>query len=522
MKYWASVLGLVAILMLGHGCSSRHSAGEFNVRDFGAYGDEKHLDTDAINKAIGAAADAGGGTVFFSAGNYLSFSIHLKSNVALYLDAGATIVAAKPGDGAGYDLPEANLAGVPDHEHEYQDFGHSHWHNSLIWGENLHDIAILGPGKIWGKGLAREVPHAPHPSSRNATDIPQNDSADASVNEEGIGNKSIALKLCRNVILRDFTLQHAGWFGILATGTDNMTIDNLKIDTNRDGMDIDCCQNVRVSNCTVNSPRDDGICPKSSFALGYVRPTKNLTVTNCQVSGYIEGSLLDGTYQRDKNGHPTGRIKMGTESNGGFENITISNCVFDYCGGLALETVDGALLEDVNISNITMRDIVNAPIFIRLGARMRGPREMEMGTCRRINISNVTAYNSDPHLCCIISGIPGYDIDQVHLSNIHLFFRGGGTRRLATSRPTENERKYPEPGMFGEMPAYGFFIRHARNVSLDHVVLDTLSPDARPPIFMSDCEHVELDHVTASREAGVPTLRVHRVEDLRTDWERGR
>src|SRR6202023_1256810 len=188
---------------------------------------------------------------------------------------------------------------------------------------------------------------------------------------------SIALKNCHNVILRDFSILKGGWFGILATGVDNLTIDNLKIDTDRDGMDLDCCRNVRVSNWPLNSPFDDGICPKSSFALGYARATENVTITNCQVSGYDEGTLLDGTYKRafrNQNGtfSPTVRIKFGTESNGGFKNITISNCVFDYCRGLALEAVDGALLEDVTISNITMRDISNSPIFMRLGFRGRG------------------------------------------------------------------------------------------------------------------------------------------------------
>jgi polygalacturonase len=510
----------MVISLVPYGCSTRHD-GQFNVRRYGAYGDGKHLDTDSINQAISAAADAGGGTVTFPAGNYLSFSIHLRSNVALYLDAGAVIVAATPENGIGYDPPEANLAGVPDKKHEYQDFGHSHWHNSLIWGENLQNIAILGPGKIFGQGLVRALPHALHPSSRNVTDIPQNDSADAAADNDGVGNKAIALKLCRNVILRDFTIQHGGWFGILTTGVDNLTIDNIKIDTNRDGMDIDACQNVRIFNCTVNSPHDDGICPKSSFALGYARPTKNVTISNCQVSGYVEGSLLDGTYKHDPKSRPTGRIKFGTESNGGFENITISNCVFDYCCGLALETVDGATLEDVSISNITMRDIANAPIFIRLGARMRGPAGMEMGTCQRINISNITVYNADPKQCCIISGIPGYDINQLQLSNIRLYFRGGGTRKLATSRPAENEQKYPEPSMFGDMPAYGFFIRHARNVEIDHIVLSTLTPDARSPFLLSDLDHVEFDHVQAARLPGVPMVRMRNVHDFHSDLPRG-
>ncbi len=129
------------------------------------------------------------------------------------------------------------------------------------------------------------------------------------------------------------------------------------------------------------------------------------------MSGYDEGTLLDGTFKRTYSKYsdhtPTGRIKFGTESNGGFKNITITNCVFEYCRGLALETVDGALLEDVTISNITMRDIGNAPIFIRLGARMRGPDSIPIGTCRRIIISNIVAYNVDSRQGAIISGLPG-------------------------------------------------------------------------------------------------------------------
>src|SRR5206468_745087 len=137
-------------------------------------------------------------------------------------------------------------------------------------------------------------------------------------------NKAIALKNCRNVLMRDFSILHGGHFGILATGVDNMTIDNLKIDTNRDGIDIDCCRNVRVSNCSVNSPWDDAICLKSSFALGYARDTEMVTISDCLVSGsFEEGTLLDGTFKRfaaDVKVQRTGRIKFGTESNGGFKN----------------------------------------------------------------------------------------------------------------------------------------------------------------------------------------------------------
>src|SRR2546421_1595211 len=295
----------------------------YNVKTFGATGDGKAPDTPAINKTIDAAAAAGGGTVYFPAGNYLSVSIHLKSNIALYLDQGATIIAANTSDNAKYDPPE------PNEWDEYQDFGHSHWHNSLIWGENLTNVSIFGPGTIWGKGLVR--------GGNQSRTQQQNDALNAAratepkhpfgypnprdAVEPGWANKSIALKFCRNVIIRDVSILHGGHFAILATGVDNLTIDNMKIDTNRDGIDVDACRHVRISNTTVNSPYDDGICLKSSYGLGIKRATENVTITNCEVSGYDEGTFLDGTYQRKQkynNGGPTGRVKFGTESNGGF------------------------------------------------------------------------------------------------------------------------------------------------------------------------------------------------------------
>ncbi|HWA08655.1 MAG TPA: glycosyl hydrolase family 28-related protein, partial [Opitutaceae bacterium] len=251
--------------------------GNFDVHAYGATGDGKTIDTAAINQAIDAAAAAGGGTVYFSAGTYASYSIHLKSNVALYLDIGATILAADPpaeDASGGYDDPE------PNQWDKYQDFGHTHWHNSLIWGENLENIAILGPGRIFGKGLSRgqarkdPLPGEPRPPAPAVTTPPvartagQGGSGGAVTPETpfgypsardtlaaGVGNKSIALKNCRNVIFRDFTIYHGGHFAILATGVDNLTVDNLKIDTNRDGIDLDCCRNTHVSNCSVNSPR---------------------------------------------------------------------------------------------------------------------------------------------------------------------------------------------------------------------------------------------------------------------------
>ena len=226
---------------------SPRGARVFDVKAYGAKGDGKALDSPAINKAIDAAAAAGGGTVVFPAGSYRSFSIRLKSNVGLFLDHGSTIVAADPRDGDGkYDLPE------PNQWDQYQDFGHSHWRNSLIWGENLQNISITGPGRIWGKGLVRSGSQSRTKEQNDALANVAVDQRTAPFGypnprdavEPGWGNKAISLKLSRNVLIRDISILHGGHFAILATGVDNLTIDNVTIDTNRDGIDIDACKNV--------------------------------------------------------------------------------------------------------------------------------------------------------------------------------------------------------------------------------------------------------------------------------------
>jgi len=464
----------------------------YNIRSYGATGDGTTIDSKAINDAIEAASKAGGGTVFFPAGTYASYSIRLKSNISLYLDQGAILLAAAPNGDTGYDAPD------PGAGNAFQDFGHSHWHNSLIWGENLENISILGPGTIYGKGLTREGPHA-----------------------APVGNKSIALKLCRNVILKDFTLLYGGHFCILATGVDNLTIDNLKIDTNRDGMDIDCCRNVRISNCTVNSPFDDAICLKSSYALGYARATENVTIVNCQVTGFDRGTFINGTYLRneahlvpDREG-PTGRIKFGTESNGGFKKITISNCVFEYCRGLALETVDGGILEDITIGNLVMRDLINSPFFLRLGGRMRGPEGTPPGALRRVNIHDVVVYNADSRFSSIVSGLPGIPIEDITFSNISIWYKAlDREKNTVPEIVPEHEKTYPEPQKFGIITSYGFFIRHVNNIRMHNVSVKVLGTEQRPALQMIDVKGAELRNVTLQIPEGAPRMVLESVEDL--------
>ncbi len=485
-------------------------AATFDVKTFGAKADGKSADRDAINKAIEAAAAAGGGVVYFPAGIYLTGSIRLKSNITLQFEHGARLEASS--DGAAYDAAE------PNQWDQFQDFGHSHWHNSLIWGEGLDNVSIVGGGLLSGAALTRE---------RGA-----------------VGDKLIALKLCRNVTLRDFSILNGGHFGILVTGVDNLTIDNIKIDTNRDGIDIDSCRNVRVSNTSINSPNDDALVLKGSHALGFARATENVTITNGLVSGYDIGSLLDATYKRtvkqapDRDG-PTGRIKIGTESEGDFRNITISNMVFDRSRGLALESVDGAHIEDIAVSNITMRDVSNAPIFLRLGARMRAPEGTAIGSIRRVTISNVVVYDADPRYGSIISGIPGHDVEGVRLSDIRIWYRGGLTMEQVAKQPAdlvngffyraqggvpprdpletpEREKEYPEPSMFGLLPAYGFFIRHAKGIELSNVEVNFLQEDRRPAFVLDQVNGATFENVKAQKAPNVSTFVLKNVENFET------
>jgi polygalacturonase len=476
----------------------------FDIRIYGAIGDGKTVASPAINKAIEAAAAAGGGTVYLPAGTWLSFSIRLKSHVNLYLSQGCTLLAAdspKAGETTGYNGGTYDAAEPNDPWTPYQDYGHNHWHNSLLWGESINDVSITGPGLIWGKGLSR--------GTRTGF----------SAEQPGVGNKAIALKNCRNVLFRDFSILKGGHFGLLLTGVDNLTIDNLTIDTDRDGIDIDCCRNVRVSNCFVNSPWDDGICPKSSYALGYARATENMTITNCYVAGCYElGAFLDGSFKKfaaDFKVPRNGRIKCGTESNGGFKNITISNCVFEGCRGLALESEDGALCEDIAISNITMRDVINAPLFFRLGARLRGPKETtKVGTLRRVVVDNLVSYNTGSQLSSIISGILDYPILDLKLSNIFIQHQGGGSAEDAKIVMPENAEKYPDPGMFGTTtPSQGFFLRHVTNLEMSHVEIQPATPDQRPSFYLEGINRADFIAVTAPTTP--PAFSLNKVTDLR-------
>jgi polygalacturonase len=494
MKNQLVCSGQILALLLGV-CGSLNAAEpaakeNFNVRDYGAVGDGKTLDSPAIDKAIAAAAEAGGGTVLVPAGTYLSGSIHLQSNIHLVIDAGATILGA-PQDLNAYDETEPFTVGG------YQDGGHCFFHNSLIWGENLTNVFITGHGMINGGGLVRSDKPLDQMVGFDHFDPPHTNAAPP----VRLGNKAIALKLCRNVLLRDVTIFHGGHFAILVTGCDNMTVDNVTMDTDRDGIDIDCCRNTMVSNCRINSPNDDGLCPKSSYALGEWRPTENLTIVNCQVSGFAEGTLLDGTQKPSKSHN--GRIKFGTESSGGFRNCTVANCTFRSCKGLALEEVDGGIMDNITIANLTMMDVPDYAIYICTGKRNRTPGVTTSSRARNILISNVIADGVGKMSGIQIMGLPDQPIEGVRIENVRLTSNGGGTAEDAAIVPKELGAGYPEPRHLGTLPAYGVYARHVKDLELANINVNFRTNDLRSAAAFADIQGLDIDNFKPQVAEGV-------------------
>jgi polygalacturonase len=504
-----AVIGLSAALLAQPALAqTARSLGAFHdVRTYGAKGDGKAIDSNAINRAIEAATKAGGGTVVVPPGRYLCFSIRLKDNVTIVLTAGTVIEAADPVAHKGaYDEPENDM------EEQFQDFGITHVHNSLIYGDGVSNVAIIGRGMIHGLGLDREGPgdrwhNKPGWKSPKELGITPREARLLDPKERAVlgrADKSIGLRNCYNVVLRDFAVLQGGHFCVIAHGVTNMTIDNLTIDTDRDGIDIDCCRDVRVSNCIVNAPKDDAIVLKSSYALDRKVICEDVTVIGCKTMGYAMGSLLDGTYRKssytsvDSVG-PLGRIKLGTESNGGFRNIQITNCTCENSRGILIGVVDGGTLEDVLISGITMRNPVNHPLFVHQAARLRAPVGTTVGKCRRVKFSDINVSGADPRYPCGVAGIADGPVEDVSFTNIDVTSRGGGTAEDAARVPEDRRATSLEVSFMGTLPAHGFFARHTRRLILRDMTFRTEAPDARPTIVLDDVRGAIIDGIVSQR-----------------------
>jgi len=418
---------------------------------FGAIGDGTRLDTSPVQEAIDTASKDGG-TVFFGPGRYLCGTIFLKSNVTLYLSTGAVLLGSTDIK----DYPETIPA-----QRSYTD---KYARHSLIYAEGLENIGLVGHGVIDGQGAA----------------FPWKEYKDRPFAIRMIG--------CKNIVVEGLTLQNSAMWMQHYLDCENLRIHSIRVSNlvtyNNDGLDLDGCRDAVVSNCIMETD-DDALVLKSTFG----RPSENITITNCVLSSHCNA------------------LKMGTESNGGFKNVTISNCVirsprndsFLYgsqrgSSAISLEIVDGGTLDGIAISNIAISG-VSVPLFLRLGNRARpfmpnGPKP-GMGKLGNVTIQNLTARDVSK-IGCSITGLPGFPVRNVSLSDIQFEFEGGGTFSDATSEVAEKPADYPESTMFGTLPAYGFYCRHVEGLTFSNVSLRTSAADERPALICDDVRDLRL------------------------------
>lgn len=454
----------------------------FEVRDFGAVGDGVVNDTGAIQSAVNAANQAGGGTVWFPAGTYLSGTLLMKDQVTLHLVAGATLLGST-------DLNDYPMI-VPS----FRSYTDRYTRQSLLYGEDLENIAIEGRGTIDGNGEA---------------DVFRKDTGADYDLPYGLRPYVLRFVCCRNVRVSGITLRDSAMWMQHYLACDDVTIDGIHVDNhvkpNNDMIDIDCCRNVRISNCTGDTD-DDALTLKSTAD----RITENVTIANCVLSSHCNA------------------IKMGTESSGGFRNIAISNCAIrpsrhedpisgrrPGLAGVALEIVDGGFLDRVTITNLTIEGTI-APIFMRLGNRARKFKEEiqtpDVGAFRNVVVSNVMATGASG-MGCAIAGLPGHPIENVVLSNIRIAGAGGGALEDVEREIPEEEKKYPECTMFGTLPAYGFYARHVKGLTLDNVEVAWEEPDLRPALLCDDVRDLHIDNLAGhSAESGSPTIVLNDVQ----------
>lgn len=414
----------------------------FDVRTYGAKGDGTAKDTGAIQKAIDAAEAQGGGVVLIPAGRYLSGTIHLKSNTTLYLSPGAVILASP--DNSDFDPYETlPFQSVSDKETTY-------FHYALIAADGVHDIAIEGKGVIDGNRTKRGGP------------------------------KTVAIKLCQRVTLRDITVQNSPNYSISFWGTDYIDIEGVTVlNGYADGIDPDSCRFVRIVNCYVDS-WDDAICPKASPSMGMDqrRGVENLTVTNCVLRTNCSN------------------FKFGTESSGDLKNVAVSNCVMlprdkgrPPISGVSLESVDGSHIDGVSISNLTMTG-VRVPVFIRLGNRGRGLDPKVPGSVENVSISNLNVRGYT--VPASVTGLPDHRVNGVTIRGLHLVAEGGVAQAGGLDVP-ELAEKYPEGTMWGTLPAWLLYARHVAGLSVRDVDARWTQRDARSAMIFDDVENLNLD-----------------------------
>ena len=428
-----------------------------------------------------------------------------------------------------------------------QDQGHSHWANSLIYGVGVENVMISGSGLIDGSyidsnGTTVDVLTTFDPrevSSRTASGTP------------GAGNKAIALKDAKSIVFRDFHLKNGGHFAILGTAVNGWTIDGIIVDTDRDAIDIDACQNVTVRNSVFNSLTDDAIVMKGSFGAGRFLTSRNILVEHDTVSGYDAGSVLDKVYSThkliatDRDG-PTRRVKFGTEGTNGLDTVTIRDIIFDRSRGFALKSVDGAELKNILFTDIRMKHISSSPIFIVIGDRGRAPvtgisTAQDVMPAKNVRLTDTSwilpklpgVYGSFPP----VRYIPSYDkstpVSIVGGTSGALPYggdtfgsasNGNGPRPITIVNPTAPARLNPnsiEPDDPQFANAVGVGFASVKNIAIRNVVVEDADP--RYPILLSGLvdhpiENVRISNVQVKYRGGLKMEDAIDQRQLNTTW----
>lgn len=431
-----------------------------NIEDFGAVADDEILDTEAINKAIDSCSVTPNGSVVFTKGTYLSGSIRLKGNVTLRIEREAKIQAAQKGMGA-FDFPEDTLSD------KYQDFGLSHFHNALIWGDSVENVSIQGEGIISGTASLYINPRA------------------------GEGDKAISLKLCKNVEIKDVSIIDGGYLAVLATGCEGVNMHNVKVVTRANGISLVGSSSGILRNCEVETG-GDGISLKSDFSLGRKLNSRDIEISSCIISA---GGVA---------------LQIGPETVGDFKNIQISNITIKEAdnAGLSFTSNHGAVIDGVNVQNVTMKSVA-VPLFIKLSKLKGGaPGSPTTGNIRNLRISNVVAkdiyaYGHGWDFASTIMGKSDRMLENIVLENMRMTYKGGNLSYLGLK---EDPAKIELPKIegyraenYGLRPAYGLYCRYIKGLKIRNVSVDFEKEDPRPGMVLSDIEGVVLNRFYAER-----------------------
>ncbi|MDP4291129.1 MAG: glycosyl hydrolase family 28 protein [Bacteroidota bacterium] len=452
------------------------NAKDVNILNYGAVPDGKTLSTKAIQQAIDECSQSGGGDVIIPAGTYLTGTIYLKNDVLLNLGKGATLLGST----------------------DMKDYAP----NALVRAEHQKNIGITGHGVIDGQGPTFwEMKKTP-----NKTTFGMNPAWNFA-HKASVSGNLVLLEDCRFVNIENVTLRNSESWTLHLLACDDVkvhgiTIRNPQHGPNTDGIDLNGSRRVMISDCDIYT-NDDAICLKNKDPRYWKRCCEDITVTNCVITTSCNA------------------FKIGTETIGDFRNIVFSNSVIkagdpenelsvlaakqvlpgNYGdilsprSGIALETVDGANVSHVNINNIVME--ARIPIFIRVGNRGRKGDKSDPnsvpGTMKDVIISNITAYNAST--TSSITGLPGYDVENVRISNLIIRTKGGGDKMLAEKKLDEAEKEYPNGTMWGPIPASGIYVRHVKDLEIKdaEIVLD--EADQRPLMIFDDVEGLCLNNL---------------------------